>query len=40
MTFEDKVRQAIKLLQVFGKGKVVEVSYSGGKDSDVIIVLA
>lgn len=40
MTLDDKVRQAVKLLQVFGKGKVVEVSYSGGKDSDVILELA
>lgn len=36
-----KVDRAIKLLQSVGKdGKVIEVSYSGGKDSDVILELA
>lgn len=40
MNLDEKIRQAVKLLQVFGKGKVVEVSYSGGKDSDVILELA
>lgn len=37
---DKKIRNAIKLLQVFAKDKVVEVSYSGGKDSDVILELA
>lgn len=36
-----KVDQAIKLLQSAGKdGRIVEVAYSGGKDSDVILELA
>lgn len=35
-----KVEQAVKLLQVFGRGKVVEVCFSGGKDSEVILELA
>jgi len=39
MTLEKKIERAIKLLQTFGKDKVVEVSYSGGKDSDVILEL-
>lgn len=39
MTLENKIDQAVKLLQSFGKGKVVEVCYSGGKDSDVILEL-
>lgn len=39
MTLEEKIKRAVKLLQSFGKGKVVEVSYSGGKDSDVILEL-
>jgi phosphoadenosine phosphosulfate reductase len=37
---DKKINHAIKLLQVFAKDKVVEVSYSGGKDSDVILELA
>lgn len=36
-----KIERAIRLIQSAGKnGKVVEVSYSGGKDSDVILELA
>lgn len=35
-----KVDQAVKLLQVAAEDDVVEVSYSGGKDSDVILELA
>lgn len=38
---EKKVKQAIKLLQTYGKvGDVIELAYSGGKDSDVILTLA
>lgn len=37
---ERKVAQSIKLLQVACKGKKVELAYSGGKDSDVILQLA
>ena len=37
---QKKVDQAIKLLQVSAGDDVVEVSYSGGKDSDVILELA
>lgn len=40
MTLEQKIGQAVKLLQVFGTGKVVEVCFSGGKDSEVILELA
>lgn len=36
----EKVYWAIKLLQVSAGSDVVEVSYSGGKDSDVILELA
>lgn len=36
---KEKVNGAIKLLQVSAGGKVVEVAYSGGKDSDVILEL-
>ena len=39
MTLEEKIKRAVKLLRSFGKDKVVEVSYSGGKDSDVILEL-
>ena len=35
-----KVDQAIRLLQTSCKGKEVELCYSGGKDSDVILELA
>lgn len=37
---ERKVAQSIKLLQVACRGKKVELAYSGGKDSDVILQLA
>jgi phosphoadenosine phosphosulfate reductase len=37
---QKKVEQAVKLLQVTSGNDVVEVSYSGGKDSDVILELA
>ena len=40
MTLEKKIENAVKLLQIFGKDKVVEVSFSGGKDSEVILELA
>ena len=37
---QKKIDQSIKLLKVACKGKQVEVAYSGGKDSDVILNLA
>lgn len=37
---QKKFDQSIKLLKVACKGKKVEVCYSGGKDSDVILQLA
>ena len=37
---QKKIDQSIKLLKVACKGKKVEVCYSGGKDSDVILQLA
>lgn len=40
MNLQEKINKSVKLLQVFAKGKVVELSYSGGKDSDVILELA
>lgn len=40
MNLEDKINRAVKLLQVFAKGKIVEVCFSGGKDSEVILELA
>lgn len=40
MLLQEKINKSVKLLQVFAKGKVVELSYSGGKDSDVILELA
>lgn len=40
-TLQKKIDRAIKLLQSAGHdGRVVEVAYSGGKDSDVILQLA
>ena len=36
---ETKVRQAVSLIQKAVGDKVVEVAYSGGKDSDVILEL-
>ena len=35
-----KVDRAVKLLQAVAKDDVIEVAYSGGKDSDVILELA
>lgn len=37
---QKKIEQSIKLLKVACKGKQVELCYSGGKDSDVILNLA
>lgn len=37
---QKKIDQAVKLLQVTSGNDVVEVAYSGGKDSDVILELA
>ena len=37
---QKKIDQSIKLLKVACKGKKVELAYSGGKDSDVILQLA
>ena len=37
---QKKIDQSIKLLKVACKGKKVELAYSGGKDSDVILNLA
>ena len=37
---QKKIDQSIKLLKVACKGKEVELCYSGGKDSDVILQLA
>ena len=39
-SYEKKVARAIRLLQSIPKDGPVEVSYSGGKDSDVILELA
>lgn len=38
--FEKKVARAIKLLQSIPQDGEIEISYSGGKDSDVILELA
>ena len=41
MTLDDKIQRAIKLLQAIPQtAGAIEVSYSGGKDSDVILELA
>lgn len=40
MTYERKVESAIKLLQSIPKDGIIEISYSTGKDSDVILELA
>lgn len=40
MTYEKKVQFAINLLRSIPHDGVIEVSYSGGKDSDVILELA
>lgn len=39
---EKKVEQAVKLLQVcfMAAGEPLEIAYSGGKDSDIILELA
>lgn len=37
---QKKIEQSIKLLKIACKGKKVELAYSGGKDSDVILQLA
>lgn len=37
---DKKIEQSVKLLQCTCKGKTVELCYSGGKDSDVILELA
>lgn len=37
---EKKVQRAIRLLQSIPKDKEIELCYSGGKDSDVILELA
>lgn len=39
-SYEKKVARAVRLLQSIPKDGPVEVSYSGGKDSDVILELA
>jgi 3'-phosphoadenosine 5'-phosphosulfate sulfotransferase (PAPS reductase)/FAD synthetase len=36
----DKERRAIKVLRMYRGDDPIEVSYSGGKDSDVILALA
>lgn len=35
----DKERRAIKILRMYKGDAPIEVSYSGGKDSDVILAL-
>lgn len=35
----DKERRAIKILRMYRGDAPIEVSYSGGKDSDVILAL-
>lgn len=39
-SYEKKVARAIRLLQNIPQDGPIEVSYSGGKDSDVILELA
>lgn len=36
----DKERRAIKILRMYRGDGPIELSYSGGKDSDVILALA
>lgn len=36
----DKERRAIKILRMYRGDGAIELSYSGGKDSDVILALA
>lgn len=40
MTYEQKIEHAIKLLQSIPQDGPIELCYSGGKDSDVILELA
>lgn len=40
MTYEEKVKHSISLLRSIPKDGPIEISYSGGKDSDVILELA
>ena len=40
MTYEQKIDHAIKLLQAIPQDGPIELCYSGGKDSDVILELA
>lgn len=41
MTLEKKIKDSIRIIQMFTKNKgVIEIAYSGGKDSDVILQLA
>lgn len=40
MTYEQKIQHAIKLLRAIPQDGTIELCYSGGKDSDVILELA
>lgn len=40
MTYEDKVRHAINLIKAIPQDGPIELCYSGGKDSDVILELS
>lgn len=40
MTHEEKIRHAVKLIQAIPQDGPIELCYSGGKDSDVILELA
>ena len=40
MTYEKKIESAIKLIQAIPRDGPIELCYSGGKDSDVILELA
>lgn len=37
---EEKIRRSIKILRMGAQDGPVEISYSGGKDSDVILALS
>lgn len=37
---DGKIRNSIRILKMGAQDKTVELSYSGGKDSDVILALA